>query len=162
MLRFKNAGKCPRSLERDPIYMITTRNSLYGFHKPIRAHELDLHCTKTTLLGFTKKSQALQLVQLIEETQRQGFAVNRFMDHQSQINLRMPSMYKGSLLSLDVVELHMPDVEKICLFHVFDLCIGFDVQESPPSFLDIQYYEYLTREWPNRSIVVKYMNDMYH
>ncbi len=151
-------------MERDPIYMISTRNSLYGFHKPVpraRTEEIDLHCTKTTLLGFTKKEYATRLIQVIEETQRQGFAVNRLMQDHS-IDLRMPSAMLGSLLPLDITELPMADVEKICLLHVFDLCIGFDVQEVPPSTLDIRYYEYLTREWPNRSIVDRYMNDMYH
>jgi hypothetical protein len=150
-------------MERDPIYMISTRNSLYGFHKPIlrRTDEVDVNCTKTTLLGFTKKEHATRLIQMIEDTQRQGFAVNRLMQN-SSIDLRMPTPFLGSLLPLETTELLMADVEKICLLHVFDLCVGFDVQEVPPDILDIGYYEYLTREWPNRSIVDRFMNDMYH
>lgn len=165
MLRFKNAGRCPRSLERDPIFMITTRNSLYGFHKPMPKAstllDVDTHCTKTSLLGFTKKEQAARLIEVIEETQRQGWAVNRLMQD-NEIDLRMPTTYIGSLLTLDVTELYMPDVEKICLLHMFDLCIGFDLQEQLPDIIDIRYYEYLTREWPNRSIVDQFMNDMFH
>lgn len=161
-MRFKNVGRCPRSLEREPIYMISTRNSLYGFHKPVpKLDTTDPYCTKTTLLGFTQKAHATRLIQIIEETQRQGFAVNRLMQD-NVIDLRLPTKFLGSLLPLDVTELYLPDVEKICLLHVFDLCIGFDVQETPPDILDIQYYEYLTREWPNKSIVVQFMNDMYH
>lgn len=107
-----------------------------------------------------QRDHANEVIQMLHDVQRQGCPMNRIMDGDA-INLQQHSLYNSGILPMDITELYFPDIQKMCVLHFFDLYICFDLDKKDDLF-QLQCYEFETHEWPNRSIVEKFMNDMYH
>lgn len=161
MLRFSRHGAYPRSLQQEHVHVITARNTLYAFHKTTIRPEYDTHCTKTVLVGCFDKKHAEELVKLIEYSQRNGYGINRLI-HDDVIDLRTPYHSSiGGLVPLSIEQVPLPDLEKMCLLHYFDMFVIYDMQ-SFMNTLQLHCYEYKTYETPSQGLIRKYMEDMYN
>lgn len=159
MLRINRSGGYPRSLQHEKVHVITARNTLFGIHKGVIHSQCDTNCSKTVLLACFQKGHARQLIDMFEATQRSGYPINRIVIDDT-IDLRASSAYGASLLTFSTEELALPDLEKLCLLHYFDLYVTNELTKLGES-LHLDCYEYKTYEHPNQGMLRKIMKDMW-
>lgn len=159
MLRFKRNGVYPRSLQQEKVHVITTRNTLYGIHKHVIHPSYDVHCSKTILIACFKEAHARELISMFQQTQRQGYPVNRFIED-DVIDLQKPSVHTTGFYPFGIEEVPLPDLEKICLLHYFDMFVATDILRTNQD-MHLSCYEYKTYEFPNPGIIRRMIEDMY-
>lgn len=172
MFRFSLHGAPPRSVREDLVHGIVSRRTLYGIHRPIFRKDMDLNCSKTTLLFFTDRGAA-------------NLFAGRFM--QKEPALRRPWRLES---------MPFEDLEKICLLNYLDMYLCFHVSPVParplgpsgevaaggtdgpgdpgggggggaagglipPMTALLDCYEYHSAEYPNRQILNMMMEDLW-
>lgn len=150
----------PKQIFKDPVYGICSRNTILGVHRKLLRMDVDHECSKSMLLLSNNKGIMERLSTQLEKRQLSGIGLERNLhDHM----VVMPAM-PPSLAPFHIEQFYFSDLEKICQFHHFDMYIAFSMREEesmaqhPDIVLD--GYEHVTWEWPQRSIVEKYMRDM--
>lgn len=162
MLRFDTTIGFPRSLANETLHVVTARNTLYGLHKHIPDAAYDYGCTKTVLMGFLDRKHADDVVGMIDRAQRNGFGVNRHL-YDNKIDLQHRSTkHIGGFMPLKVDDYALQQILQLCLLQYFDLYIAYDVQMHSNDTMLVRCYEFKTEELPNRGILHKFMEDMYH
>lgn len=113
------------------------------------------------LLLSSDQRIAERLVSYIGEWQSWGLGFDRILES----NMIVPNrMMLSSIMPFKIEEFNFHDIEGICQIHYFDMFIAYNLSENQSSgqLADIYLdgYEYTTTQWPQRSIVDKYMYDM--
>lgn len=153
MLQFSVQGVVPRTVKSDIVHGIISRNTLYGVHRPVMRPDMDLYCTKTTLLFFTTQTAASQFAKCYMY---------------SNPALRRPWHLQS---------LPFSDVEQLCLLNYLDMYLCFHMMSDGggssdggsgakrirpgPANVVLDCYEYKTVEYPNRPILNKIMEDLW-
>ena len=84
---------------------IVSRGTLYGIHRPIMRPDLDVHCSKTTLLFFTNRGAA-------------NLFASRFLNKNPA--LRRPWRLES---------MPFEDLQKICLLNYLDMYLCFHASQ---------------------------------
>jgi hypothetical protein len=106
MIRFSLHGPPPRGVRGEPVHGIVSRSTLYGIHRPIMRPDLDVHCSKTTLLFFTNRGAA-------------NMFASRFL--QKNPALRRPWRLES---------MPFEDLQKICLLNYLDTYLCFHASQA--------------------------------
>jgi len=106
MIRFSLHGPPPRGVRGEPVHGIVSRGTLYGIHRPIMRPDLDVHCSKTTLLFFTNRGAA-------------NLFASRFL--QKNPALRRPWQLES---------MQFEDLQKICLLNYLDMYLCFHASHA--------------------------------
>lgn len=151
-----NTGVIPERLRSQSMHGIVSRNTLFGYHRHLmsRSKLVDTQCTKSILWFSPDMKIAEYMVQRLKEDFAKGI---RF--HHMDENLFLRHERVSSLMPLSIEGFWLDDLEKLCHLHHFDLYIADSL-----TFTDDMHvmtgYEYVTRDFPQRSAVEKYMRDM--
>lgn len=164
MIRLRTSPLFPKQLFKDPVYGICSRNTILGVHRRLLRMDVDGECSKTMLLLSNNRGIAERLSMYLEKRQHSRIGMERNLQEQMVL---MPSALP-SIAPYHIEQFFVPDLEKICHFHHFDMYIAFNIFEESPSTsssavhpdIVLDGYEHVTWEWPQRSIVEKYMRDM--
>ena len=153
MMRLNMSPYFPKQLYKDPVYGIVARNTLLGFHRQSNRRDIDQDCSKTTLLVGKDRITTEKLVQLLGKQP----SWNMVTDGNIMDTLSVPNA------PMNIEQFYFADLEKICSFHHFDMYITYniDANEFAQSLiLNLEGYEHVTNDPPQRSIVERYMRDM--
>jgi hypothetical protein len=145
-------------LKNEKVFAITTRNTLFGFHKKINTLYVDPECTKSVIWCTTNRTIAENMVKRMEEGHRRGM-VYHIIDENDII---VPEHAKGlSLFPLQTATFDIGDLEKLCIFHHFDMYVAVSWQTREDFDVLMDCYEFKTDTLiSHRKLVEKYMNDM--
>lgn len=149
-------GDVPSRLRSEAMYGIVSRNTLFGFHRNFttRTKMVDNQCTKSTLWITPDANLADYMVTRLKEDFPKGL---RF--HHLDENLFLQRERVSSLMPLTIETFALEDLEKLCAVHHFDLYIAESLTVSDG--MDIMNgYEFVTRDFPQRDVLEKYMHDM--
>jgi hypothetical protein len=147
----------PERLRSEKMHGIVSRNTLFGYHRQFnttRTKLIDKDCTKSTLWITPNEGIAQYMVQRLKEDFAKGL---RF--HHLDENLFLQRERVSSLMPLSIETFDMEDLEKICSLHHFDLYIA-DALNMTDDIHVMNGYEYVTRDFPQRAVLEKYMHDM--
>lgn len=163
MIRFRVSSFFPKQqLYKDPVFGIVTKNTLFGVHRTIAQPGLDRDCSKTMMVLGGNRKVTEQLIAHIEDRRQGGLGVERVMMMGNNENV-LESSIVTNLAPLKIEQFSFGDMEQMCCIHNFDMFIVFSIQEDKtnyPSNIIIDGFEHVTQEWPQRSIVERYMRDM--
>lgn len=146
----------PVRLRHEAMHGIVSRNTLFGFHRNLKSTDkpVDRDCTKSILWITPDVTIADFMVQRMKEDFMKGLRFHH-LDEQSFLQRERVS----SLMPLTVEQFSLHDLEKICALHHFDLYIAETITLSDD--VHTMYgYEYITRDFPERTVLEKYMRDM--
>jgi len=148
------------------VHGIVSRSTLYGIHRPIMRPDLDVNCSKTTLLFFTNRD-----------------AANMFASRFLQKN---PAMRRPWRLE----SMQFEELQKICLLNYLDTYLCFHASQAAPAAWEagregagsgaesgcddseaeacarsggviLDCYEYRSAEYPSRQILNMIMENMW-
>lgn len=163
MIRLRTSPLFPKQIFKDPVYGICSRNTMLGVHRRLPRTDVDHECSKTMLLLANNRSIVEQLASSLEQRQTSGIGMERNVQDQMVL---MPCNL-STLAPFYIEQFYFSDLEKICHFHHFDMYIAFGMKEEKSTFYSspmpdiiLDGYEHISHEWPQRSIVEKYMRDM--
>lgn len=157
MIHIRSSGSIPNSLYQKKIYGITTRKTLFGIHRPYQKIGFDEMCSKTTLLLGTNQVIAQQMLDRMHELHQRGISWKRTLSDQDLIS---EHQNLTSIMPLEIIELSMSDMIKLCQIHYFDMYITHSIETVDHSTSDWLCYEYNTLQRPNRAMVEQFMRDM--
>lgn len=146
----------PNRLRSEAMHGIVSRNTLFGFHRNLKSggKPVDRDCTKSILWITPDITIADYMVQRLKEEFSKGQRFHH-LDEQSFLQCERVS----SLMPLTVEQFSLQDLEKICSLHHFDLYIAESLTMSDDIHV-MNGYEYITRDFPQRAALEKYMRDM--
>ena len=146
----------PEGLRTEKMHGIVSRNTLFGYHRQFttRTKMVDKDCTKSILWITPNENIARYMMQRLKEDSTKGV---RF--HHIDENLFLQKEKVSSLMPLSIETFEISDLEKICELHHFDLYIadGLNISDDIHSMIG---YEYITRDFPQRAVLEKYMHSM--
>lgn len=116
------------------------------------------------LVLSNNKKIAEKIMHTLDDWQQWGIGFNRNL----QNNMLMPdSLANNHLMKYNIETFSFSDITQICAFHHFDMFIAYDLNEDKkgqvegiPPDIYLNGYEYLSSDWPSRTMVERYMNDM--
>lgn len=164
----------PKSVVHGSLYTIATRNTMLAFHKIAFQRDRDPMCTKTGLLMFAYEYDANEIANMIEETQRKIMKLDRDIyadaENPSLLESRLvehifcQEAVGDSLKPIHIEAIHYNQLEQLCLLHHFDMLIVYHKKihtNDPEDYqVDLDCYEYITKEPPNRVMLEKIFRDM--
>lgn len=156
MINLRSLGNVPKSYRNTDVYTITTRDSIFGFHRNVYQPNIDLSCTKTMLLLASEKRVMEQILEQMSREMSYGYTWNRIMKDNTIVREKVI----GSMMPLSLTSISIDDVEQLCWLHHFDMFVAYSLESKDTENIDLFGYEYLTWEPPNRGITEKYMKDM--
>lgn len=160
MLKFQVLGPLPRSITSNSCHFIATRNSLFGIHRTLNRIDFDTACTKTTLLAFLDEEHAQLTMNRLDYLQRNGVDINRISEGDELPNTSV-GKWRASIAPMKLETMSIGDLERLCLLHYFDMYVVANMDMELSEHLTLMCYENKTYEWPNRSILDRFMRDMY-
>ncbi len=154
MIRFRTYGSIPRSIEHTKVYHITSRTTLYGFHK------LDHDISKTNLLCFTEQKHAQSYIQHLQQIQDQHAIIERCaIGHDTLIPSNTHA--KGLRLPLQIDRLELNELQKLCTLHHFDMYVAFDYHYQDDENCNyLHCYVFETKDIPHRAMQILYLESM--
>lgn len=163
MIRFRLHGSVPRNYTTDMVYGIVSRKSYFGFHTAVLRKDLDIACSKSTLLFFTKREGAEQVANFLTSHP------NRLSDDGKVLRTGMRVSSGALRKPLKIEGLPLRDLEQLCLLRYIDAYIAFHTFEPESRQSDskedadliVECYTFNSLELPNRTILVKMMEDMW-
>jgi hypothetical protein len=157
MIRLRTSPLFPKQLVRESLYAICTRNTMMGMHRKMLIPGVDHECSKTMLLVSNQRTIMDALARHVERGRYTEIIMDRGVHGETTTLPRS----LASLGMLKVEEFMFGELERLCDIHHFDMYIAYSLQEHMNAeTLVLDGYEHATPEWPQRSIVEKYMRDM--
>lgn len=159
MIRLRTSPLFPKHIYKDPLYGIISKNTIFGVHRTISKYDVDSECSKTMLVVSNNKRIIEDLLSRFEERHAWGMSYERTLQDNA---IMLPSTLK-SLAPLHIEQFTFPDLEKLCCFHNFDMYIVFNLKDDESNYppdIYLDGFEHITTEWPQRSIIERYMRDM--
>lgn len=159
MIRLRTSPLFPKHIYKDRLFGIISKNTILGVHRKNLRSDVDSECSKTMLILSNNRRIIEDLLGRFEERHTWGIGFERNLEN----NVIMLPSDRKTFAPLYIEQFDFPDLEKICCFHNFDMYIVFNIKDDnsnypPDIYLD--GYEHTTNEWPQRSIVERYMRDM--
>lgn len=146
MFRINVLRSFPRSVHTETLYIVGVRRTMLGVHFPSDEHGN----SKTNIVATMRASHAARIRDALIQTRRPIQ-----MDNGSDVI----SFGGGSLFKPYVIEeVAAADLEQLCLLRFFDILIVNNLVERG-DVLEIECYKYITAEPPNRSILIKMLED---
>lgn len=160
MIRFHVTGPIPRRISQDRAHVIVSRTTMFGIHRRSFIDGFDTDCTKSILMAFHREDDARKFMARIETVQSVGNDFDRQMVGYSMMS-SLSEGYGGSKMPLKVADFPIRDLQQLCLFHFMDMYVVYDLRHVvPSSMMDVHCYEHVTNTYPNREMIVRYMQDM--
>lgn len=162
MIRLRTSPRFPKTLFTETVYGICSKNTILGVHRRMEDMKgVDVDCSKSMLILSNDKHIMEYIADNIERRQKWGITIDRNVDDDVKM---LPTSF-SSTANLSIEQFYFPDLEKLCCIHHFDMYIAFNLYEENgrmdvPSDIVLDGYEHTSHEWPQRSIVEKYMRDM--
>lgn len=134
-------------LHHKHLYLLKSRKTYYGVHTENYMNNIDPTCSKTALLVFIYKKDALKFKSLLNRQQSYGKTYDRVVnDFGSDI------ITSNSIFPLEIEEIDTDKLRVMCYLQFFNLYI---ISEIINKNKDIKLYgtEISTYEYPNREMI---------
>jgi hypothetical protein len=134
-------------LHHKNLYLLKSRNTYYGVHSENFMTEIDPICSKTAILVFIYKKDAIKFKQILDKQQNTGKTYNRIVnDFSSKV------VSSNSIFPLEIEEIDTDKLRILSYLHFFNLYMINDIIKRNK---DIEIYgtEVSTYEYPNREMI---------
>lgn len=159
MFRFNLRGTVSLQNNRDPTFLLKSKNSIYCVHREVTlAKGVHQGTTKSCILGFRYKEHAKCMQEVLNSYQSRGCIIDGLVD--GGIMSIDDSLQGRPVSKLDIHPYPLEEIEKECLMNYMDLWLVADVRkllrEGEGEYdcdwrLDV--YDYMTVEPPHRSYI---------
>lgn len=161
MIRFHVRGPIPRRVAQEQVAVVSTRTTLFGFHRNLYQSSLDSDCSKTVLLSFLRQRDADAFMHRVQHYQEAGHSMDRLLLSYTLMPMTNDGL-GNSKMPLKLEKLPLRDLETLCILHFFDMFVAYGLERSGKDGvgMDIYCYEHITPTYPSRTAIDHYMEDM--
>jgi hypothetical protein len=128
------------------VYALKTRQTYLGIHREILRPDVEVGCSKATLMGFTKKRDALRFRDLLVEQQKKRKILNRELREDGCLEFVSQDTYSVSLSPIEIESIPRLFILYMCLLHSMDLWVVDDFSRTEGSYpVQWKLYAYESR-----------------
>lgn len=156
MIRLVPYGNIPKSYKDVQVTYITSKKTIYGFHK-------NAGDSKTSIVCFSDVRNAQRFKERLWEVQKAGEVLERCALHENDDAIRPYIATKtkgGSIIPLQLTTAHVVDIMKMCHLNYFDMMLVFDMNYVASGDYVFSYYDFHTKDIPTRGYMDLYLEQM--
>lgn len=140
-------GKIPKNYHDTRVHYLTSRNTIYGIHKPVTDGS-----SKTCIVCFSDERDAHTFKTELLNVQRSGKLIDRCEHGPNTLQPYVDTKTKGSILPISMTSTRIIEIMKMCHLNFFDMYLVFDVEQYDHNYL-FNYYMFQTSEIPHRGYI---------
>lgn len=135
-------------LHHKKLYLLKSRDTYYGVHSELFLNEIDPLCSKTALVVFIKKSDAVRFKKKLDSEQKSGKSYNRIIENSISNVINSTSISH----QMDVEEIDIDKLRILCYLHFFNIYIINDIIKINKKII-LYGSEFSTHEYPSRQMI---------